>query len=295
MSDLFDFDKPKDEYAVMGNPIGHSKSPMIHERFAQQTGQHMNYGAILVELGGFNQAVGNFFANGGKGLNVTVPFKQEAFELADRCSQRAQAAAAVNTLKTLDNGDVFGDNTDGVGLIRDITVNLAFDMSDKNILLLGAGGAARGVLLPLLARQPKKLVIANRTVDKAHQLLNEIAVLAGREGDDSVSLHEIERKACGFDAVECAFDLVINATAASLKGEVPALPSAVFAEGALAYDMMYGAAPTSFMQWSADHGAARVSDGLGMLVEQAAESFYLWRDVRPQTSPVIEFVRASLS
>ncbi len=282
MADLFDFDPRPDRYAVMGHPIAHSKSPRIHALFAQQTGQNMEYTAIQVDPGGFAQAVANFEAAGGKGLNVTVPFKQEAWALVDRRSARAERARAVNTIAFGADGR-FGDNTDGVGLMRDLAGNLGFDPAGRRVLLMGAGGAARGVLGPLLERAPAALVIANRTPDRAVALARDFADLGPVTGG-------------GYDGLEGqAFDLVINATAASLAGELPPLPAGLFAAGALAYDMMYGAAPTPFMQWAAAHGAARVCDGLGMLVEQAAESFFIWRGVRPETAPVIDTLRRELA
>ncbi len=268
MSDLFDFSRRHDEYAVMGNPIAHSKSPRIHTLFAEQTGEAVHYEAIQVDPGGFSQAVGNFEASGGKGLNITVPFKQEAWELVNERSERAERAGAVNTIKFVD-GKLIGDNTDGIGLVNDLTNN-RIAVKGGRVLLMGAGGAARGVLAPLLAQQPAQLVIGNRTAEKAKQLAEEFSNLGQVEG-------------CGYDALEGKqFDLVINATAASLQGELPPLPDSVLADGACCYDMMYGAEPTAFMQWASRHGAAKVLDGLGMLVEQAAESFYIWRGVRPE-------------
>ncbi|MCW9025106.1 MAG: shikimate dehydrogenase [Gammaproteobacteria bacterium] len=283
MTDIFDFDAKPDEYAVMGNPISHSKSPAIHTMFARQTGQNINYTAIHVDVGGFTQAVGNFTASGGKGLNITVPFKQEAWALADQRSDRAERAGAVNTLKLDDASQIYGDNTDGVGLVRDLTMNKNINLKGARILLMGAGGAARGVLAPLLEQQPDKIVIANRTAEKAKDLAQAFADLANISGS-------------GYEALEGQqFDLIINATAASLKGEVPPLPDNIIAEGGSCYDMMYGNKPTSFMDWCSDHGASAVYDGLGMLVEQAAESFYIWRNVRPETKVIIETLRQELN
>ncbi len=281
MSDLFDFSQRHDDYAVMGNPIAHSKSPRIHSLFAEQTGEAVHYEAIQVDPGGFSQAVGNFEANGGKGLNITVPFKQEAWELVSERSDRAQRAGAVNTIKFSD-GKIFGDNTDGIGLVNDLTNN-NITIKGNRILLMGAGGAARGVLELLLVQQPAQLVIVNRTAEKAKDLAEEFSDLGQVEG-------------CGYGALEGKqFDLVINATAASLKGELPPLPDKLLADNACCYDMMYGAKPTLFMQWASQHGAAKVLDGLGMLVEQAAESFYIWRGVRPETKPVIEQLRREMT
>ena len=273
-----------DRYAVIGNPIAHSTSPQIHAAFARQTGQELSYEALLAPVDGFAQTVADFRAHGGRGLNVTVPFKLEAFALAERHTARAQAAGAVNTLAFGADG-VLGDNTDGAGLVRDLTANLNFALAGCRILLLGAGGATRGVLLPLLDSRPARLTIANRTVAKAEALA---ALFAAHAGDTALD-------ACGFDALagRC-FDLVINATAASLADELPPLPPGLYAEGALAYDMMYARAPTRFMRAALADGAARVADGLGMLVEQAAESFTLWRGVRPDSAPVLAELRRQI-
>jgi shikimate dehydrogenase len=282
MSSLFDFDKPADAYAVLGNPISHSKSPQIHAAFAQQTGQRIVYTATQVDPGGFEQAVGNFFASGGKGLNVTVPFKREAWELAGELGPEAKQAGAVNTLFMNADGVLVGRNTDGVGLVRDILHNHGGSIAGRKLLLVGAGGAARGVLQPLLAEKPEQLLIVNRTASRAHELAADFAELGNVKG-------------AGFDELDAqAFDLIINATAASLHGEVPPLPDACCIATTWCYDMMYGAQPTPFMQWAQQHHAEKVLDGLGMLVEQAAESFYHWRGVRPQTGPVIEQIRAGL-
>jgi shikimate dehydrogenase len=264
-----------DRYAVFGHPIAHSRSPLIHAAFARQTGQDMRYEAILAPLDGFAASVAAFVAAGGRGANVTVPFKEDAFRLAQRLAPRAERAGAVNTL-TFAANEILGDNTDGAGLVADLTRNLGREPAGQRILLLGAGGAARGVIEPLLDRQPAALVIANRTVARAQ----ELARLFGR----GVA-------ACGFDAVDGPYDLVINATAASLAGELPPLSPAVFAADALAYDMMYGR-DTPFLAFARTHGAA-TADGLGMLVEQAAEAFQLWRGVRPDTAPVIASLRAA--
>jgi shikimate dehydrogenase len=281
MSSLFDFDKPA-IYAVMGNPVSHSKSPRIHGLFAEQTGQRLQYTAIQVDPGGFEQAVSNFVANGGRGLNVTVPFKTNAWELVDSRTPRAALAGAVNTIEVQAQGVLHGDNTDGVGLVTDIVHNQGGSIAAKAVLLLGAGGAARGVLSPLLEQDPTELVIANRTEDRAIALAQTFARLGAVSG-------------CGFnDLAGRRFDMVINATSASLQGELPPLPEQLLAPGAWCYDMMYGAMATPFMQWAEHHGATKVSDGLGMLVEQAAESFLLWRKLRPQTAPVIATLRAEL-
>jgi shikimate dehydrogenase len=282
MKDPFDFDAAPDRYAVMGNPIAHSKSPQIHAAFARQTGQRLEYTAIQVEPGALPQAIGNFQANGGKGLNITVPFKQEAWQLADMLSDRARLAGAVNTLKFEADGSLYGDNTDGAGLVRDIVHNHGGRITDSEVLMLGAGGAARGVLEPLLEENPDCLVIANRTVDRAITLALEFKSLGNISG-------------CGFDDLAGRqFDLIINATSASLQGELPPLPDGIIAEDGWCYDMMYGAEPTVFLRWAEAHGAAKYLDGLGMLVEQAAESFTLWRGVRPETRPVIDMLRESM-
>ena len=270
-----------DKYAVMGNPIAHSKSPRIHTLFAEQTGQDIEYSAILVERGGFPEAVAGFAAGGGKGLNVTVPFKEEAWELAATHSPRAERAGAVNTLLLTADGNHFGDNTDGAGLVRDLTGNHHCEIAGRRVLLVGAGGAARGVLEPLLGAHPASLVIANRTASKAVELARRFGDLGRVAG-------------CGLDDISGqAFDLVINATAASLLGAVPALPESVISSDTWCYDMMYGDEPTAFMHWAAGLEAAATLDGLGMLVEQAAESFRLWRGVRPDTAPVIRALRLS--
>lgn len=268
-----------DRYAVIGNPIAHSKSPDIHARFAQQTRQSLIYERLLAPLDGFAETVHAFAGSGGKGMNVTVPFKLEAHALATSLSERAKAAGAVNTL-IFNGAAIIGDNTDGIGLVHDIVKNAGVAIAGKSVLLLGAGGAARGVILPLLEQQPARLVLANRTLSKAEELAARFAASARIE-------------VSGFEALQEPFDIVINATAASLSAEVPPISPAVFGSHTLAYDMMYGAAPTSFMQFAARHGA-QTRDGLGMLVEQAAESFFQWRQVRPETDAVFAALRAQL-
>ncbi|MEW5754955.1 MAG: shikimate dehydrogenase [Pseudomonadota bacterium] len=283
MADLFDFDKAPDEYGVMGNPIAHSKSPQIHAAFAKQTGQRMVYRAILVDPGGLAQAIGNFQANGGKGLNITVPFKQDAYRLADELSPRARLAGAVNTLLIRPDGSVYGDTTDGVGLLRDLRENHHIEIANKEVLLVGAGGAARGVIEPLLSTKPRSLVIANRTVDTALELAQLFAAYGPVRG-------------CGFpELAGQGFDVIINATSASLQGELPPLPEGILKAGAACYDMMYGKEPTPFLRWAQARGVDKLMDGLGMLVEQAAESFTLWRGVRPQTQAVIGQLRREMS
>jgi len=267
-----------DRYAVAGNPIAHSKSPFIHAEFARQTSQDVQYERLLAPLDGFRAAIENFRAEGGRGLNVTLPFKLQAFELAQERSDRAADAQAVNTLK-FDGSTLYGDNTDGVGLLRDIEHNLGFEIQGRSVLLMGAGGAAQGVIGPLLSARPERLVIANRTLEKAQRLAQQFAGRGPLSGG-------------GYAAITGQqFDLVINATAASLSDFVPELPEGVFTRDALAYDMMYGKG-LAFIEFANSQGAARVADGIGMLVEQAAESFFIWRGVRPQTSPVIAALRA---
>lgn len=270
-----------DRYCVFGNPIAHSKSPAIHAQFATSTGQDLSYEALLAPLDGFANAVRDFVAAGGRGANVTVPFKEEAFRLCTRLSQRAERAGAVNTL-VFDGPEIFGDNTDGAGLVRDISGNLGFDLAGKRILLLGAGGAARGVILPLLAGQPASLFIANRTAEKAEALAKVFS-------DAKIYTGNIAQ------TVGQQFDVVINATSASLTGEKIILQDGMFAPGSLAYDMMYGKGETPFMYLAREQGAAQSADGLGMLVEQAAEAFELWRKVRPETQPVLAGLRAQLA
>ena len=270
-----------DRYGVFGNPIGHSKSPLIHRLFAEQTDQALSYEPLLAPLDDFIGFARAFFAEG-RGGNVTVPFKEEAYRLADELSERARRAGAVNTLKKLDDGRLLGDNTDGAGLVRDLTINAALNLANARILLLGAGGAVRGVLEPLLACQPRALVIANRTVAKAEQLAQEFAELG-------------PVAASGFDWLSEPVDLIINGTSASLAGELPPLdPSLIQPGHTVCYDMMYAKEPTAFNRWASEHGAARCIDGLGMLVEQAAEAFFLWRGVRPDSAPVLAELRRQL-
>jgi shikimate dehydrogenase len=273
-----------DRYAVIGNPIAHSKSPRIHVEFARQTGQVLDYGRILCDPDRFAETVRAFFAEGGRGLNVTVPFKEAAWRLADERSPRAEAAGAVNTLIRLADGRLRGDNTDGPGLVRDLAGNHGFVFAGRQVLLLGAGGAARGVLQPLLETGLSGLTIANRTADKARELARMAASQAA--GSGSVT-------GCGLDGLAgLRFDLILNATSAGLGGEVPPIPDDCLAPGGWTYDMLYGDRPTPFCLWGHGHGAAKALDGLGMLVEQAAESFRLWRGVSPRTAPVIALLRS---
>lgn len=273
-----------DRYAVMGNPIAQSKSPTIHTQFAQQTGQAMQYEAQLVgtQAGEFAQAVQAFQAAGGKGLNITIPFKHDAWQLADKRSERAEQAGAVNTLWFDQPGQRFGDNTDGIGLVRDLINNHGYQITGKRLLLLGAGGAVHGVLADLLAAQPIQCIIANRTVSKAETLATSLSHLG-------------KVTACAYTALaNQTFDLIINGTSASLHGQLPPLPAGLITPTTWCYDMMYARAPTPFMQWAQSQEAIKVVDGLGMLVEQAAEAFYLWRGVKPQTTEVIQQVRQQL-
>jgi shikimate dehydrogenase len=271
-----------DHYCVLGNPVAHSRSPAIHARFAAQCGQDIAYDAILAPLDGFAATVRQFAAAGGKGANVTVPFKEEAFRLCNRRSARAERAGAVNTLDFSGDG-IFGDNTDGAGLVRDIESNLGLALSGRRILLLGAGGAARGVIAPLLACRPASLFIANRGADRAESLARQFADIAAVDaGNFAKTTGQI-------------FDVVINATSASLAGESLPLPARIYAPDSLAYDMMYGKGETPFLAQARQQGAGRLADGLGMLVEQAAEAFLVWRGVRPETAPVLAELRAQLT
>lgn len=266
-----------DRYVVIGNPIAHSRSPEIHRAFAQETGQALTYERLLAPLNGFQDAVEIFRANGGRGANVTLPFKIQAYEYAGELSERARLAGAVNTLK-FDSADVLGDNTDGIGLCRDINDNLCVPLSGARILLVGAGGATRGVLGPLLSAGPKCIVVTNRTMSKAVEIAQRFSKLGPV---DSIAPDQLPGR---------EFDVLINATSASLAENLPPVPVSCFRPGVLVYDMMYGKTATPFMRLAASRGA-RTADGLGMLVEQAAEAFYFWRGVRPSTAPVIANLR----
>lgn len=270
-----------DLYAVFGNPIAHSKSPAIHAAFARATAQDLIYETRLAAVDGFKQAIFDFQAAGGKGANVTVPFKEDAYRLCTRLSERAARAGAVNTL-TFAGSEISGDNTDGAGLMRDIMQNLGCSLAGQRILLLGAGGAARGVIAPLLSGQPASLFIANRSADKAKKLAEVFL--------------DIARVSAGNFAETAgkSFDIVINATSASLSGQSLPLPPGIFAAGSLAYDMMYGKGDTPFMAQARGEGAARCADGLGMLIEQAAEAFFIWRGIRPATATVLAELRTAL-
>lgn len=276
-----------DHYAVIGNPIKHSKSPLIHTQFAAQTQQTMDYTALLAPLDAFEQTVQQFFQQqGGKGLNVTVPFKLQAYQLCDERSDYAQQAGAVNTLVYRDDGSIYGDNTDGVGIVRDLVVNNTIHLRGKRILILGAGGVVRGVLQPILEQQPQQIFIANRTVAKATQLVDDFATFNAAIVTNS-TLH-----AGGYqDIPQQSFDIIINGTAASLAGELPPIPTVCSQQTQCCYDMVYANEPTPFIQWALDNHVPIALDGMGMLIEQAAESFKIWRDIRPDTTPVFHLLR----
>ncbi len=271
-----------DLYALFGNPIVQSKSPHIHRQFAEQTGQDMHYTKQLVAIGEFEQTAQDFFDQGGKGLNITVPFKLNAFEFAQKRTARAERAGAVNTLAVLSDGSILGDNTDGIGMIHDMH-NLGWELEGKRVLILGAGGAVRGILQPLLEASPAQIVIANRTFSKAEELAKNFH-----------DMGDVQAKTFEQLAGE-TFDLVINGTSASMQGELPPLPDNLLSANANCYDMMYGAEPTIFLRWAQEHGAVQVADGLGMLIGQAAEAFYLWRQIRPEVVPVISAMRRQIA
>ena len=268
-----------DKYAVFGHPIEHSKSPEIHCYFAKKTGQNISYDKQLVALDAFVPAVEQFISNGGKGMNITVPFKQEAYQLAQQLSKRARQAGAVNTLILEADRTITGDNTDGIGMVTDIQNNHGWSLTGKTVLLLGAGGAVRGVLGPLLEAQPKQIVIANRTLEKAVNLAQAFS----KQGNIS---------AVAFDKIpQQAFDFIINGTSASLSGSVPPIPDAAISEQTACYDMMYASQLTPFLHWAKEQGCQQLTDGLGMLIEQAAESFRLWRGIKPETKSLIAQMR----
>jgi shikimate dehydrogenase len=270
-----------DRYAVIGNPVSHSLSPQIHAHFARETGEALEYERLLAPLDDFAGTARRFIEQGGRGANVTLPFKIEAFRFATHASERAKLAGAANFL-AIDGDRVEADNTDGAGLVADLVRNLAMDLAASRILLVGAGGAARGVIAPLLDAKPRKLVIANRTAERARELAQRFAVKAGVE-------------AVALDAIpEEAFDLVLNATSTSTHGETLTLPGRVLKQGSLAYDMAYGPAAAAFLERARRHGM-KASDGLGMLVEQAAESFRLWRGKRPATAAILAELRSRVA
>ncbi len=274
-----------DHYVVFGNPVEHSQSPRIHALFAEQTNDPIRYEKLFVPLGEFKKSVMKFIDAGGLGANVTVPFKVDAFEFATTHSQRAQSARAVNTL-TFRDGQIFADNTDGVGLVNDITRNLGFSVTGKSVLIVGSGGATRGVLLPIVQERPREIVVINRTAAKANELVKALAQQA--------ESHSVRIDSGGLDAVaEASFDLVVNATSSSLTNDAFPVSTKALANGALAYDMMYGKQETSFTRWAEMANAARVSDGLGMLVEQAAESFYHLGGKRAVVKGVLGAIRGN--
>ncbi len=265
-----------DRYAVIGNPISQSKSPLIHGSFAQATGQDLTYGTIEGPLNGFAAAVRAFRDSGGRGMNVTAPFKLQAFELANECSERARLAGAANALKFEPDGRILAENFDGIGLVNDIVRNQRMPIKGKRVLMLGAGGAVRGALLPFLAEHPAELVLANRHADKAEQLAAQLGA------------HGTVRGGSYADIGGARFDIVVNATSASLRAELPPVPPGVFSPDGLAYELAYGKGLTPFLRLARDAGVKRLADGVGMLVEQAAEGFLWWRGVRPDTHAVIE-------
>lgn len=271
----------KDRYAVFGSPIKHSKSPKIHQLFAEQTKQMLDYSAQEVTAENFKISVASFFNKGGNGLNCTLPLKELAWAYADRSTERADLSKAVNTLALQEDGSILGDNTDGCGLITDLTVNNNIVIKDARVLILGAGGACRGILAPILEQSPHHLILVNRTVQKASDLAAEFCIFGDIEG-------------CGFaDLKKQKFDLIINATSASLNDEMPPLPDGVLTENGVCYDLAYGNRPTTFVRWGKYSKAKKSLDGLGMLVEQAAEAFFLWRKIRPKTKPVIQALNAA--
>ena len=284
-----------DMYCVMGHPVAHSRSPWIHQRFAQLTGQTLTYERRLVALDGFADALRSFAASGGRGCNITVPFKLQAAQLATQCSERVQLAGAANTLRFID-GTVWADNTDGLGLVADITRNAGFGLAGRDVLLIGAGGAAAGALGPLLAAGARRIAVANRTLERAQALVQAHSAIAALQKTELVALATQGLEADlainrGFDG---SFDIVINASASSLAGDAVPVPASVLRAGSLAYDMMYGPAAQGFLDWASAHGA-QARDGLGMLVEQAAEAFALWRGVRPPGAQVLAELRALMA
>ena len=278
-----------DHYGVLGNPVSHSRSPAIHARFAELTGQAMDYGRLLVPLDGFSSTLRQWMAGGASGCNVTVPFKFEAFKLASTATERAQLAQAANTLRFSPAG-IEADNTDGIGLVNDIQLNAGVSLAGCEVLLLGAGGAAAGVLGPLLAAGPRRIVLANRTHARA------VDLVARHAGHPSLQklLQKTELLAHGLQGLEADFNVIVNATASSLGGAATTLPPRLLKPGALAYDMMYGPAAQGFLDWAAAAGGLP-RDGLGMLVEQAAESFLFWRGVRPPSAQVLQEMRGALA
>ena len=276
----FSLDLSKDNYCVMGNPVAHSKSPQIHAAFAAQTTQDIHSQSILVEAGDFKIALAQFQLQGGKGLNITVPFKEDAWLVSQtNCTERASKAQAVNTIWFDSEGNCHGDNTDGIGLVRDLIINHQVTLAGAKILILGAGGAIRGILAPLLDEKPARMIIANRTIAKAIKLQEVFSYT----GNVQASNYE--------DLSGQTFDVIINGTSASLQNELPPLPDDLPVNDSCCYDMMYADTDTAFVNWARQRHAAKALDGLGMLVEQAAESFYIWRGIKPDAQPVIEMLR----
>ncbi len=271
-----------DRYAVVGNPIAHSKSPLIHTTFARQTAQNLTYEAFEAPLGGFKECVDAFVRSGGKGINITAPFKLDAFAYANDRSERAKLGGASNCLK-FEADAVHAENFDGIGLVNDIVRNLDVALRDKRVLMLGAGGAVRGALLPFLAEEPATFTLVNRDLAKAETLVRDA-------GADSVVRTSTYRELNGQ-----RFDVVVNATSASLRGELPPIPATAFGDDALAYELVYGKGLTPFLRLAQNTGVRRLADGVGMLVEQAAEAFLWWRGVRPQTRPLIETLTVPLA
>jgi len=269
-----------DQYAVFGHPINHSKSPRIHTLFAEQTQQQLVYTAQDIPAESFDNGISTFFAQGGQGLNCTVPLKELAWQRADTLSERAKFSKAVNTLVLQKDGSLFGDNTDGIGLVTDLTINHNISLENKRILILGAGGASRGIIGPIMQKSPTHIVIANRTVEKAITLSQEFSQLGNITG-------------CSYDEIKNSeFDIILNATSASLTGELPPLSSNLLANNGTCYDLAYSNDPTAFVKWGLDNGASKSLDGLGMLIEQAAEAFFIWRDVRPETKDIIALLNS---
>ena len=288
MTDLFDFRPKPSAFAVMGNPVAHSQSPLIHGLFARQFGISLSYDRIQVDSGGFEQAVSHFCAHGGAGLNITIPYKVQAWRLCGQgrhsLSQRAGLARAVNTLSMEKSGKIHGDNTDGAGLVTDIRNNLGVSLDHKNLLVIGAGGAVRGVLGPLLERHPASITVVNRTFVKACDLVEVFS--------RSVDSRRTTLASCRFeDCDRPRYDLIINGAASSLSGALPGISGACINSGTIVYDMVYSPEPTVFMKWALSKGADQAHDGLGMLVEQAAESFFVWHRKSPDTEPVIQAIR----
>lgn len=270
-----------DQYAVIGNPINHSKSPVIHQLFAKQTGQDLSYNTLLSPLDEFETTVRSFFSQDGKGLNVTVPFKQNAWHYADKLTESTKRAGAVNTLWMDENSQLCGDNTDGIGLVTDIEVNQQVSLKNKKVLILGAGGAVRGILEPVINREPAAITIANRTVSKADKLADDFADLMAMDISNFTELND-------------TFDIIINGTSASLQGDLPPLPEKIVGVQTVCYDMMYSHTQTPFNQWAQQQGSIMQIDGLGMLVEQAAAAFSIWRGIKPETGSILKMLRGRL-